>query len=607
MVTNKLKQITLILAVCLFAFNASSQDFNLNWSDPLKYDDKKDGFFHSYMDANDKNLYVMLYSSGLKGHMTGEYGKMKVLALDVKSKKRVAEVSLLGYKENDKKSHKGLSYYKSVVFNDVIYIFWKKKSKKIVEIYMEAFDAQLKKKGKIVKIYQQNFNKKLDKQPGVFVLVNRSIEKIVIGGELGGKAEDNVVVELKILEKNLKFSKALQVTLPYAKIREKKKGLFSKNSNRYGGLTSTYELGDDGNLHLETFFSLTRKERKERKKAGTLDDFTSMLFGSINLNSGTVKYKEIKFEGKEVKNMQKIVGEKNTKVFGFFSDEDKGGGDDIHGIFYGILSSSYDIKNVKFNYFTKQQLDELFKKDKEDRYEMVGGCMGIGKKKKKKTDTGDELAKNYQIEYTVTSDSDELFLFCSRTDKWSHTHCSTDANGNQTCTTTYYNSKKNITLFKLNGAGKLEWASNLDRDILYKGGIGVWSINDVSVVAKNESFYVIYGNSDKDMTKSKKERKKAKKAKAKISPFEYAVFSEKNGEVKKKMFAVNKIDTEKKKRRTVTPSNIEVINNKFYAQYTKMGYKPKACLVGCGAFWLMGSTSIRKGEGYIGEIEVLEK
>jgi len=600
------KQIVLLLGIVLFGANVFAQDFNVKWSDPLVYNDNKDGFFHSYLAGNSKTTYIMLYSTSKKGRFTGVYKKMKIVGLDLKSKKKVSEIGLFGYSANDKKSHKGLQFDEAVIFEDEIHVFWKKWSKKSVEVYMESFDSQLKRKGKLKKIYAQSFNKKLDKQPGVFVRVNRTIEKIVIGAELGGKEGSNIKVELKVLEKNLKFSNSMQVSLPYAEIKKKKKGLFSQSSNKYGGLTSSYELGNDGNLHLETFFYLSRKERKARKKAGTLDDFIPLLYGSINLTSGKIKYKQVSFKGKTIKNVQKIVGKNSTKLFGFFSEDDKGkGSDDIHGIFYGILSPDYEVKNVKFNYFTKAQLDKLFKTDKEDRYEMSGGCMGIGKKKKKKTDDGDELAKNYQIEYTITSDNNELFLFCSRTSKWSTTHCSTDANGNRTCTTTYHNRKSNVTFFKLDGKGKLVLASNLDRNITYSGGIGVWSINDLSVVSKNESFYVIYGNTDKDLSKSKAQRKKEKKVRSKIKPFEYAIFDEKTGDVKKKTFAVNKISTPKKERKTITAAGVTVIGNKFYTQDTKMGYKATACLVPCGAGWIWGS--IIKGSGYIGEIEVIEK
>jgi len=157
----------------------------------------------------------------------------------------------------------------------------------------------------------------------------------------------------------------------------------------------------------------------------------------------------------------------------------------------------------------------------------------------------------------------------------------------------------------LNGKGELEWANNLDRNVQYDGGYSVRFINDVNVVAENGSFYVIYGNTDKDKTKSKAQRKKEKKVKDKIRPFEYAVFNEKTGEVKRKTFAVNKISTPKKERVNISAARITVIGNRFYTQDTKTKRTAMACLMPCGAGWLWGN--INKGYGRIGEIEVIEK
>lgn len=598
----------LIACLVLFGIQTIAQDLKINWSNQLIYDNRKDGSMDGIIDENEKYIYTMYTDLGGRGKLR------KIVAFDKNTMKKTVDVGLKGFPENkkEKKIKKKINYYKTVVYDDVIYVFWSQNTKTADEIYVESFDAELKKITSIKKVYELKKVKKSDKAPYSFVLSNKDVKggRILLGGELAGFAGEPIKLEVKELNKDLSFTNSFQMDLPFMKIREKKKKLFS--SGQYTGLSSSYTYGDDGNLHIKTSFSLTRKERKKRKKAGTLDDFIPLLYSSLNISTGELTTNQVKFENKNLKSFRRWITKDGQNLAGFFCDTEKDpGGRTTHGIFYAELSPTYKVKKVKFNYFTKKQLKELFKGDKEEEggkktcnpmgcIPGQGGC--FGKTQAGGAADGDDaaLASNYYIEEAVNT-NDGIYLFCSRTRTYQTQHCSTDKNGNRTCYYVYHNKKSNVTGFQLDNQGKLGWASNIDRFKHYTSGSpSIYNIEDVHVVARDKGFYVIY---EEGPGRTRKERKAKKKSYDKVKrPFVYAFFDKETGKFSKRQCNVNGINVKKKLRKTVTPTKVDVFHNEFFVTDTQIRIKPQWWWIA----WWIKTPGMYKGKGYFGNIEVME-
>ena len=254
---------------------------------------------------------------------------------------------------------------------------------------------------------------------------------------------------------------------------------------------------------------------------------------------------------------------------------------------------------VNFSYFTKAQLDKLFAKDIEDRKDRAGKM----RSKKKQDSEQESLKSDYVIENVQSLDNENVVLFCSRMYNYSVTTC--DSKGN--CTTRYYCQKSNVTAFKVGKEGSIGWASNLDRMKTYNG----WNIYDVNVINEKNKFYVIYG-SDYMAAAGKKKGSTRKKKEQRLDRLEYAVFDYGDGSFEKKEYKINAINAKKAQKKTISPTNIDVYDNKFYTTSLRTTYKPGqtalACLgclicpIGAALTYPMWLGSIQRGYGFVGNI-----
>lgn len=595
-----LKRFLLVLFFAIASL-VNGQDMHINWGQEMVLDNKVDGSMDYIIDANSKYLYTMWSDLG------GRNKLRKLISFDKKTMKRVNDVGLKGFKENKKeaKIKKDLIYDMTVVYEKVIYVFWWKYTKTDKELYVESFDIELNKIASLKKVFEQDIDKKSDKAPSSFVLSNNTLQdgKILIGSELAGNEGEPIKLAFKELNSDLSFSNSVQIELPFAIIEEKKKSLFSSGQHR--GLTSSYTYGDDGYLHIRTTFSFDRKEIKEMKKNGTYEDRITLLYSSVDLSSGKLSTNQIRFENKKLLNTRKSIENNVIKLYGFFSDTDKDEeGNTTHGIFYSELNSDYSVRKVKFNYFTKKQLSDLFKNDNESKYAgkscNLGGCTSgkgcMGKGAGASKDGKDAaIADDYGIEYSINS-GDGIYLFCSRERTYMTRHCSTDKNGFQTCYDVYHNKKSNVTAFSLNSEGELMWSSNLDRYKHYtSGSSSIYFVKDVKVVMTAEGFYVIYEDQFDKKTDGKKYDKKRR-------PFKYAFFDLKTGKYSKREYNVNSVNAKKKERKTVTAANVSVYDNEFYTTHSRLRTKPQWWWIS----WWFRTPSMLKGTGYFGRIDILD-
>jgi hypothetical protein len=600
---NSIKQTFLIISVILSS-NLFGQDISLKWSDPVLLDNKVDGFFRAFLSENEKYVYAKFSTYSKKD-------KYKIVSFDKKTMKKVSSTPIIGYDvlAQEEKKYKGLSYLRTIVYEKYIYVFF------------TSYDKKTKKKKYLVKSYSPTLKplkglteltsistdtKDGSKTARVFIIGNPEIGKVFIGKEKAGRTGDKYKLEYKVLNADLSISTAKQVTLPL--VIEETKSWFSSSVNQ--GLSSSYEYGDDGNLHIRSLISYTKEEiikkkKKKKRKTGTKRgiDRSYTLFSVVNLDKGKIKSIPIKSADKRIFSIFRKPGKDNTKLFGYFSDTKKDKyGRATHGIFYCILNKKYEIENMKFSYFTKAQITEMFKNDKDDANGgRASGCCMTRKKGNTHADK-ESLSSEYVIEQAIVGDNNEVYLFASILSNRTRQVCTTN-NGVTTCRTEYYCVKKNVTTFKLDEKGKMVWASNHDRIRTYNG----WNVYDLSVIQGKEGFYALFGS--KLNSKKKTSPWWMFKKKDITNPFEFIFIKEKTGKVKRKEMNVNKANTPKKERKRVLATSVSVIDNKFYIDYSHVGLKP----IGYGVFCLGGCmmpsliNNFKVGQGYFGVIEPLKK
>jgi len=573
-----IKNICTVLVTTLISLQftvVQGQKLSVNWSQKQNYENKLDGFFDGYIGANSKYLYAK-YADYSTKKLRGLDKRINIFVFDKKTMKKVASKTILDVKnEGLSKKYEDKKYYKSIVFEKYVYIFWTKESKEKIELYAESYSEKLKPVMRLKKVYELKSGARKDSDPNFVVMGNKDAgERIMIGGERAAKKGKSITFEYKLLDKEFKFSDARQIELPVIV------------TGRSSFLSSSYELGDDFNLHIETYVTLSKEEGKTKSKG---ESWSYPIYSVLDLKSGDFRTYPIKFDNKNIFDFDMVIDKDKIKIFGFFCDLTKDRkGNDTHGIFYGVLDSrTKEITGLNFTYFTKTQLRQLFARDLEDD---VSGK----KKKKKKKGSTNTIARNYTIEVVKSVDEDNLVLFCSRMQNYSVTTCNSEGS----CTTRYYCKKSNVTVFKISSDGTLLWSQNLDRFIEYKG----WDVYDLTVAYKNGKFYVAYG-SNYAINAEKKKGSTKKSKRYKKDRFEYAIFDYETGQYFKKEYTVNKLDTPKKDRKVISATNLAVVDDEIYASSTKVTMKPIGwiCACTCIPFFM---PSLRRGFGYIGRVVI---
>ena len=563
------KSLLILFVLLLFKFGINAQELTSKWSDKIELHNSKDGFFSYFLGENERFLYAYFSKKG-------KSERKKIVAFDKKTMKRQFAAEVIGYPSNlnDSKKFKGLDLYKTIVFDNVLHAFFKSDSKNSKSILVKSFSAELKVKEPLKKIISQpKKEKRKNKAASLFVMGNKQIRKVFIGVEKETAPNENVVLEYKVLDTDFSISDANQVNLP---IKYKGGNWFRGGAD---GLSSSYLLGDDGNVHI-------------RKNS---------LLGIINLTSGKLTTTEVKTNDKRLFSIYRMVSKNKTRLYGYYSDLTRDRrGSEVHGIFYAILTDDYKIKNMVFSGFNKKLMRDLFKDDKDDKDGgRKGGCCLIGKKGS--THANDEtMNSDYIIEQALEGEDGSVYLFTTKMDNYSVKSCTTDANGNTSCTTSYYCKKGNVTTFKISKDGGIEWASNHDRVKVYNG----WFIYDISVIQDKKGFYATYGT-----VKNKRAKKSWFMFLKKVdytNPMEYIFIDKKSGKVSKKVLKVNQPNSPSNMAKYIDATEVTVIDNKLYVNSSKEFVTPLGyCLSGCLTPNLRGVFS--KGYGFLGVLEPVKK
>jgi hypothetical protein len=321
----------------------------------------------------------------------------------------------------------------------------------------------------------------------------------------------------------------------------------------------------------------------------------------IDMETGDLQEYRLKFPKKNTFNFSTLITTNGVKLYGFFSDLEKDEkGRDTHGLFLISLDTKdFSKSEMKFSYFDKNFLDELYAADKENQKK----GKGLFKSKKAKESDDQSIDDNYVIE-KVIEDGKDLVMFCSIMRNWSQTVCTYNSNGTSTCRTYYYCTKSNVTAFKLSSSGDIIWARNMDRQITYSR----WNVYDLNVIKGSDSYIVVYGSAFQINAK-KKNMRSSKPGKQQTDRLEYAVFLNKTGDFKKAEYQINGFNTKSNQAKFVRPDDIVVYDNKMYTSCDRYKLKPNtyiACLCPPVFYGMLMSGNSRKGTGYLGTISTLK-
>jgi len=593
----------LIYLLCTFTLlwtsSTFAQDFDLKWSDKMRYDNFKDGFFKEYVGASDQFVYGLNNNLSL-GKKASEK-KLKLLAFDKTSMRQVKQIALKDNKDKNRVNQiKGFDYLKTVVMKDAIFVFWKKSVKDVTEVYAESFDLELNRVLKLKKVYKivyphrkkTLFSGLSGNNPLVIMRGETDNNTILIGSEISNGKNENYDFDYIVLESAGEEISKGKIELPEVQT--------SRNSSR----SSTYTFGKDGNVYIKSYVRMNPSEIKNAKKG---ENRSYAVLDILNPESADLTTYILKYDNLNIFDIGFVVQDDHVKIYGFFNDFAKDSyGRKTHGIFTTkVDSGSSEVSEPKLSYFDKRTLDELFKNDKEERKSSQKKKKKIGKNKGNEEES---LAYNYVIEDAKVV-NDDLVLFCSRMYNYSVTTCTSSGSGGQSCTTRYYCSKSNVTAFKLNTEGEILWASNVDRQITYNG----WDVYDLKIVTKDDKFYVLYGSAYEAAAETKN-RKSAKKRTEMRDEFQYATFDIEDGSIEKRDFIVNKPGVKKAERKYVKPAQITVLDNQYFINSSRITMKPALTVAGCAAslacppiiYFVFLSGSMRKGTGHMGTLEVIE-
>lgn len=593
----KSTKILFFLVVSFFLNFAYSQDLELDWTEKLSYTNSKDGFFSHFIGTNDEYVYAIYSNLALR--KTKQFDKAKIVVLNKESMKKVGSVALKGFKENSsqKASYKDLEYLKTVILKEKVLVFWSKKSSskssKKEEMYVESFTTKLARSGKLKKIYTRNVPKDIKTsrfaESSLVVLSNKNVgDKIIVGAEEPNRG-DNVQFNFVEMNDELEVSEEFKIELPI------------KSPSKSFGLTSNYHYGNDGNVYVSSYVSLSREERKNAPKGANP---SYCILSLINTETSDVSTFEIKDDNKRINDFKFVVSDKEVKIYGFFGDLLKDPkGNSTHGVFFTTIDSkTLEANELGYTYFDKKTIETLFAKDQEDKKKTSGSRR---KKEKEKDNDDSALDIRFGIESIFVTPENDVVLFCSKMYNYSVTTCTSNSSGGQSCTTRYYCQKSNVTALKVSTEGEIVWASNLDRVITYNGT----SIEDLNVVFKNDKYYVIYGSTFKIDATSKKSKNRKRAAEMRDN-FEYAVFEAATGEYKKNNFLINDKNTAKKERKYVSPTQISTFDETFYVNYMTMRQQIGWCVANVicfpTAYYSMLSGDTKVGSGYLGVIKVLD-
>lgn len=578
---NTFHKIALGLVCTLLTYASRAQYFEYNWSDDIKYTNGRDGFFSGYINTNGTYMYVL--HSNYAATPINRFNKVKLVAYNKFTMTESATVALKGFPENKgaKEQFEELRYFKTVVLDDGVIVFWTKllntDSTKTEELYAETLKADLERENALKKVY--SVTQKVDVHqsefalPSIVVAANSETGELVIGSELHRPGK-NVVLNYMTTDSGLNGSAERQIEFP---------ALCGETQN---GLISGYELGRDGNLYIRSTVALSREEIRLLKPTDATSYLVLTVLDPVAREKAVV---EMRGESKTITDFSYVITDSTARVLGFFGDLSKDpSGIDKQGIFYADLESDA-LKNtaLTYSYFEKTSLNKLFPKSK-------GG--------RRKTDVPspeEQLQTRFDIESLYPMEDGSVVLFFTRKYNYAEITSRSGMDGKNIYKTDYYCEKNNVSAIRFSAAGKVLWTSNIERTKTYEGT----DVSDVRVIQRLNKFYVMYG------TEPSKTVKKRRKFVDLRDELEYATFDPATGKAKKQELKINE-GVSLKDKKMIDPNSIRAFDNRFYHSRMVVKQKPEWYAVNVLFFpsiyysALSGNTKYAKGE--LGVISLMD-
>lgn len=563
-------KLVLTIALVVSILKLAAQDASIKWGNSISYHHKTNGFFDEVIGDNADYVYT-LFDDGNQLNVKN----VKIVSYSKSNANKKGEYILKGFGKQSPKEIVNAHIENVVVFEDVIYVFWRTLDSKVASYYVQSVTSDLKEKGKLKKIYEVNADIRKSGESLAFIIANPDANsRVIIGNEVKGP-NDSFNVKYKILEKDLTFSDQNEITLP----------LEWNSKSRDFGLKSSYTFTDSGMLFISN-------GTKEEIAGGTARRPKYRYFNTytiVNLTTGDAKSFPFKFEGKRLSGIRYRTFKNNGMLEGFYSDQE--GDDDkskrIDGIFHADINFDKGIiEEPVFNKFDQDFLDALYPKK--------GNTEDMSKRKQKKEEQKLDNELDEMVIEQIIDDNGNPILVCSQMNNYTVTTC--DGKGN--CTTSYYCSKSNIITFKLDNENKIDWWTITARSYTYSG----WNVYDVGVSPLKEGKYMItYAsalNKDELDNSSRVKKNEVKSKDERRELMEYSVLDVKAGRVEKKKMQINAPNTPTEKLKTVNPTDFYLMDGKVFVFSNNKVKKPG---VMCLAYLTFCIISPFKGSGYKGE------
>jgi len=572
----------LLLVFVLLFQTVRAQYFEFNFSEETKYTNNKGGFFSGYLGTNSGYMYVL--QSNYAATDINKYNKIKLVAYGKTSMAPDASIALKGFPENKgtKEQFETLRYFKTVVLEDRVMVFWTKlintDSTKTEELYAETFKEDLVREASLTKVYTHT--QKVDVHqsefalPSLVILTNSETSQLIIGAETH-TPNQRLLFKCMNLDSRLSVSNERQMELPT---------ICGETQN---GIASGYELGRDGNLYIRSTVALSREEIRILKPTDAKSFLVLTVFNPSSSQKATI---EMRGADKTITDFSYSITDSTARVLGFFGDLAKDPtGIDKQGIFYADLKSdSLHNAPLQYSYFEKTSLKKLFPKSKG------------GRKKKVENPTEEELNTRFDIENLFSMEDGSVVMFFTRKYNYAEITSRSGMDGKNIYKTDNYCEKNNVSAIRFTADGKITWTGNIERTKTYEGT----DVADVRVIYKFSKFYVMYG------TEPVKKGKKRKTAMDLREVLEYATFDPVTGKGKVLELEVNPDKTPKDERKAVDPNSIVVFDGRFYNSKMTVKQKPEWIAANIVLFpsiyysVLSGNTKFAKGE--LGVISLMD-
>ncbi len=560
----------------------SAQHFEFSWAEKIRYSNRKNGFFSEFIETNSSYMYVLNSNYALTS--INQYNKVKLVAYSKTTMTEEAAIPLKGFSQNKgtRKQYESLRYFKTVVLEDKVIVFWTKlinaDSVKTEELYAETFKSDLERESTLKKVWTitQHFDVQQSEfaLPSFVICSNRETDQLLIGAELY-RAGGNVTFRYGQVSDRLEVSGEQSLELPV------------KCGEVQNGVLADYALERDGNLYIRSTIVLSRDEIRALNP-GEAKAYPVLTI--VNPGSGKKAFIEMRGAQKTITDFSVLVTDSTARILGFFGDLSKDpSGIDKQGIFYAdLISDSLHNASLNYAYFEKTSLNKLFPKSR-------GG--------RRKTDIPsleEQLQTRFDIESIFSMEDGSAVLFFTRKYNYAEITSRSGMDGKNIYKTDYYCEKNNVSAIRFTADGKITWTGNIERSKTYSGT----DIPDVRVIYKFNKFYVFYG------TDPKKKGKKRKESADLRDVLEYVTFDPVSGRPKKFDLEVNPEKTPKNERKYVDPNSLFLSDGRLYHYQLAVKLKPEwyALNILCfpSIYYSVLSGNTRYAKGKLGVISLLE-